>query len=211
MVEQMSSLLLQRSGQYSFYCGDYPLWSLGGCDESDESALILFLLNYRVAKGLRHNKEVGLAYFLESSSLNLICGLPNSDESDLTNCNESQQLAWAFNATSELPLGGLTSTLTAAIVLDFLHPDKIFKYESGPPIFSSSVIILIAMELVVAFGTGSSKRTFPTEVFYENMLLTIPIPITNDGQRSLVRQQGEQNCFVQCQLQGEQPPTHLSP
>jgi hypothetical protein len=154
MVEQMSSHLLQRSGQYSFYCGDYPLWSLGGCDESDESALILFLLNYRVAKGLRHNKEVGLAHFLESSSLNLICGLPNSDESDLTNCNESQRLAWAFNATSELPLGGLTSTLTAAIVLDFLHPDKIFKYESGPPISSSSVIVLIAMELVVAFGIG---------------------------------------------------------
>ncbi|KAL3782346.1 hypothetical protein ACHAW5_003863 [Stephanodiscus triporus] len=154
MVEQMSSHLLQRSGQYSFYCGDYPLWSLGGCDESDKSALILFLLNYRVAKGLRHNKEVGLAHFLESSSLNLICGLPNSDESDLTNCNKSQRLAWAFNATSELPLGGLTSTLTAAIVLDFLHPDKIFKYESGPPISSSSVIVLIAMELVVAFGIG---------------------------------------------------------
>jgi hypothetical protein len=154
MVEQMSAHLLQRSGRYSFYCGDYPLWSSGGCVESEDSALILILMNYRVSKGLRNNEEVGLAHFLERSSLNLICGLPNSDESDLTNCSESRRLTRAFNATSGLPLGGPTSTLTAAIVLDFLHPDKVFKYDCGPPISTSSVIVLIAMELVVALGVG---------------------------------------------------------
>jgi hypothetical protein len=156
MVEQMSSHLLQRSGRYSFYCGDYPLWSLGGCDESDDSAssIVLMLRNYRVSKGLRNNKEIGIAHFLERSSLNLVCGLLNSDDSDTTNCSESQRLSLAFNATSGLSLGGLTSTLTAAIVLDFLHPDKSFKYESGPPISASSVIVLIAMELVVAFSIG---------------------------------------------------------
>jgi hypothetical protein len=155
IVEQMSSHLLQRSGRYSFYCGDYPLWSLGGCGESDDSTLIVLMLrNYRVSKGLRNNKETGIAHFLERSSLNLICGQPNSDDSDITNCSEIQRLSLAFNATSGLPLGGLTSTLTAAIVLDFLHPDKIFKYESGPPISASSVIVLIAMELVVAFSVG---------------------------------------------------------
>jgi len=153
-VEQISAHLLQRSGRYSFYCGDYPLWSSGGCGESEDSALILLLRNYRVSKGLRNNEEVGLAHFLERSSLNLICGFPNSDESDLTNCGESRRLARAFNATSGLPLGGPASTLTAAIVLDFLHPDKAFKYECGPPISTSSVIVLIAMELVVAFGVG---------------------------------------------------------
>ena len=153
-VEQISAHLLQRSGRYSFYCGDYPLWSSGGCGESGDSALILLLRNYRVSKGLRNNEEVGLAHFLERSSLNLICGFPNSDESDLTNCGESRRLARAFNATSGLPLGGPASTLTAAIVLDFLHPDKAFKYECGPPISTSSVIVLIAMELFVAFGVG---------------------------------------------------------
>ena len=153
-VEQMTAHLLQRSGRYSFYCGDYPLWSSGGCGESEDSALILLLRNYRVSKGLRNNEEVGLAHFLERSSLNLICGLPNSDESDLPNCSESRRLARAFNATSGLPLGGPASTLTAAIVLDFLHPDKAFKYKCGPPISTSSVIVLIAMELVVAFGVG---------------------------------------------------------
>jgi hypothetical protein len=155
MVEQMSSHLLQHSGRYSFYCGDYPLWSLGGCGESDGLAMVVLMLrNYRVSKGLRNNKEIGVARFLERSSLNLICGLPNSDDSVITNCSGSQRLKLAFNATSGLPLGGLTSTLTAAIILDFLHPDKIFKYESGPPISASSVIVLIAMELVVAFSVG---------------------------------------------------------
>jgi len=156
----MSSQLLQHSGQFSFYCGDYPLWSIGGCEGAFQlgSPLILFLLNYRVSKGLRRNKEVGLAHFLERSSLNLICGLPNSDESDLNDCFQSQRFASAYNATSYLPVGkdecGLSSTLTAAIVVDMLIPDKAFRYESEPPISSSSVIFLIAVELVVAFGVG---------------------------------------------------------
>mmetsp|Transcript_21785 Transcript_21785/g.38397 ORF Transcript_21785/g.38397 Transcript_21785/m.38397 type:complete len:511 (+) Transcript_21785:703-2235(+) len=162
MLESMTSHLLQRSGQFSFYCGEYMLWSRG-CGEAygsgaSGSPSILFLLNYRVSKGLKRNREVGLGHFLQSSTLNLICGLPNSDESDLADCLDSQQFASAFNATSQLPLGkdecGLTSTLTAAIVLDMLIPDKAFRYESEPPISSSSVIFLIALEMVVAFGVG---------------------------------------------------------
>mmetsp|Transcript_14615 Transcript_14615/g.31058 ORF Transcript_14615/g.31058 Transcript_14615/m.31058 type:complete len:648 (-) Transcript_14615:385-2328(-) len=164
MVESMSSQLLQHSGQFSFYCGEYMLWSRG-CGESyatteEESSWpsIQFLLNYHISKGLKHNKEVGLGHFVQSSTLNLLCGLPNSDESDLTNCLQSQQFSRAYNATSQIPLGkdecGLTSTLTAAIALDMLIADKVFRYESEPPISSSSVIVLIAMEMVVAFGIG---------------------------------------------------------
>lgn len=157
MVGEMSSHLLQHSGQFSHYCGEYPLWSMGGCGISD-SPLISFLLNYRVAKGLRYNNEFGLAQFLQTSSLNLVCGLPNSGEPNLTDCVGMQRFPWAFNGTTQLPVGegecGLTSTLTAAIVLDFLHSDKMFKYESEPPISSSSVIVLIAMELVIAFSVG---------------------------------------------------------
>ncbi len=157
MVGEMSSHLIQHSGPFSHYCGDYPLWSMGGCGVSD-SPLIQLLLNYRVSKGLRNNKEFGIANFLQMSSLNLVCGLPNSGDPNLTNCLGTQRFAWAFNDTTQLPIGegicGLTSTLSAAIVLDFLHPDTMFKYESEPPISSSSVIVLIAMELVIAFSVG---------------------------------------------------------
>jgi hypothetical protein len=159
MIGEMSSHLLQHSGQFSHYCGEYPLWSMGGCGESD-SPMIPVLLNYRVSKGLRYNNEFGLAQFLQTSSINVVCGLPNSGEPNLTECMGMQRFAWAFNGTTQLPIGsgegecGLTSTLTAAIVLDFLHPDKLFKYESEPPISSSSVIVLIAMELVIAFSVG---------------------------------------------------------
>ena len=111
------------------------------------------LRNYRVAKGLRYNKEVGIGHFIESSTLNLICGIPNSDESNLTNCIEGERFTRAYNATSHLPMGTET-TLTAAIVVDLLNPDKPFKYASEPPISSSSIIILIAVELVLAFGVG---------------------------------------------------------
>lgn len=158
MLEPMSSHLLESSGRYSFNCGVYPIWSYGHCDKSDNnSALINLLLNYRVSKGLRYNNEGGLAHYLESSTLNLICGLPNADELHLIDCTAQQsQMAWAFNATSHQPLGRMTSTLTAAIVLDFFYPDKLFKYESGPPISASGVIVLIAMELVVAFLVGST-------------------------------------------------------
>jgi hypothetical protein len=159
MRSGMAEHLLQRHGHFSFYCGDYPLWSVGGC-ESSGSPSILLLLNYLLTKGLWHNNEVGFSDFLRRSTLNLICKLPNSDESNLTGCFDyPEQFALAFNATSQLPLGtdkcGLTSTLTAAVVVDMLIPDPDhFKYESEPPISSSSVIFLIAVELALAFGVG---------------------------------------------------------
>jgi len=153
ILEGVSSHLLQHTGPNSFYCGNYPLWSMGGCSDSD--SYITLLLNYRVAKGLRHNKELGLAHYIESSSLNLICGTPNSDENNLTNCSERQRFARTYDANTHLPIDGMeTSCLTAAIVVDILNPDKAFTYTSEPPISRSSVIFLIGVELIVAFGIG---------------------------------------------------------
>jgi len=153
LVAKMSMQLLQRSGKLSFNCGDYPLWSVGGCKGSSP---IIPLVNYRVSTGLIRNGELGLGDYTSNGLLNLICGLPNSDESNLKNCSKNLYFANAFNATSGLPMGNniVQSSLTAAVVLDILVPDKEFIYESEPPISSSSVIFLIAAELVVAFAVG---------------------------------------------------------
>lgn len=163
MIERMSSHMLQRSGEYSYSCGDYPLWSVGGCGQAFDTGVgpsppIMPLLNYRVSRGLKRNQDVGLGQYIGTSTLNMICGLPNSDESGYINCSHNLLFSTAFNASTHLPLGkdacGLTSTLSAAIALDLISPDKTFRYESEPPISSSSVIILIAVEMVLAFGVG---------------------------------------------------------
>lgn len=162
MVEQLVTQTVQRSGKFSFGCGEYPIWSVGGCNQDREplmqSSLAVFpLLNYRIANGLKRNGD-GLERFIERSTLNLVCGTVNSDESDLTNCSENLLFASAFNASTHTPLGkgacGLTSTLTASIVLDLLSTDKPFRYDSEPPISSSSVIILIAIEMILAMAIG---------------------------------------------------------
>jgi hypothetical protein len=163
MVERMATKMLQRSGKLAFACGEFPLWAVGECAESYDSGLngsssIFPLLNYRVSTGLKRNNDIGLGKFIQGSTLNLICGGPNSDESNLTNCSENLLFSSAFNASSHLPLGkdacGLTSYLTASIVLDLLISDTPFRYDSEPPISSSSVIFLIAVEMVLAIGIG---------------------------------------------------------
>lgn len=162
MVDRMVTQMVQRSGKFAYGCGDFALWSVGGCGETyntatDTSPSIVPLLNYRVASGLRLN-EAGLERYIQTSTLNLICGTPNSDESDLRNCSKNILFATAFNASTHHPLGkgacGLTSVLTASIALDLLSADKPFRYVSEPPISSSSVIILIAIEMILAMAIG---------------------------------------------------------
>ncbi|KAL7537843.1 hypothetical protein ACHAXR_008115, partial [Thalassiosira sp. AJA248-18] len=205
IVESMSSHLLERSGQFSFYCGDYPLVTVGGCAESfgseiPDSSSILFLLNYRVSKGLSYNKQIGLGKFLQSSSLNLICGLPNSYESNLTDCLDNQQFAIAYNATSHQPLSkdvcGLTSTLAAAIVLEMMIPDKAFKYDSPPPISSSSVVFLIAGEMVVAFGVGIVCLLLSL-----NLMRRAKADEEGDAFVQIIREQQEEELLVQSPIE----------
>lgn len=153
LVSGMSMQLLERSGKLSFDCGDYPLWAVGGCKDP---STIIPLVNYRVSTGLIRNGELGLGDYISNGLFNLLCGLQNSAESNLMNCRENVAFANAFNGTSALPMGKniMQSSLTAAVVLDLLLPDKEFTYEGEPPISSSSVIFLIAAELVVAFAVG---------------------------------------------------------
>jgi len=164
MTENIASQLLHHTGNFSFLCDDFPLWSVG-CDEvrKNESfaPFMLPLLNYRVSNGLKRNNEAGLGYFIQTSTVNLLCGLSNSQDSTLEECQEQVHFARAFNASTHLPLGSestcdVSSTLTAAIALEIILPDKAFRYEPEPPISNSSVIFLIAVEMVVAFGIGIS-------------------------------------------------------
>lgn len=162
MVEHMTTQIVQHSGTFSFGCGDYAVWSIGGCAEihhswiSTASPFIVPLLNYRIASGLKRN-GASLEQYIQTSTLNLICGVPNSDESNLSNCSNIA-FASAFNASTTQSISmngcGLASTMAASVVLDIISADKPFRYESEPPISSSSVIVLIAIEMIIAMAIG---------------------------------------------------------
>ena len=161
MVEHMTTQIVQHAGTFSFGCGDFAVWSIGGCDKTHHSGMgvspvIVPVLNYRIARGLKRN-EASLEQYIQTSTLNLICGEPNSDESNLLNCSNIR-FASAFNASTTQSIGtngcDLTSTMAASIVLDLLSADKPFRYNSEPPISSSSVIILIAIEMILAMAIG---------------------------------------------------------
>ncbi|KAL7460161.1 hypothetical protein ACHAXS_000625, partial [Conticribra weissflogii] len=146
MTEKMASQFLHHIGNFSFLCDDFPLWSVG-CDEAkkngEEAPFILPLLNYRVSNGFKRNNEAGLGSFMQASTANLLCGLSNSQNSNLEECQEHIRFARAFNASTFLPLGiespcDVSSTLTAAIALDMILPDKVFRYDPEPPISNSS-------------------------------------------------------------------------
>lgn len=159
-ISHMTTQIIQRSGKFSYGCGEYPLWSVGGCTETNISSPRIFpLVNYRLFTGLKRN-GAGMQQYIQTSTLNLICGSANSDESNLTNCNENLLFATTFDASTHRSLGksacGLTSTLTASIVLDLLSADKPFHYDSSPPISNSSIIILIAVEMIIAMAIGLS-------------------------------------------------------
>lgn len=164
-IAHMTTQMIQRSGNFSYGCGEYPLWSVGGCTKSNSSGThrssprIFPLVNYRIATGLKRN-GAGMQQYIQTSTLNLICGTANSDESNLTNCNENLLFASTFDASTHRSLGksacGLTSTLTASIVLDLLSADKTFSYDSSPPISNSSIIFLIAVEMIIAMAIGLS-------------------------------------------------------
>ncbi|KAL7532077.1 hypothetical protein ACHAWF_004007, partial [Thalassiosira exigua] len=162
-----SSHLLRRKGKHAFDCGEYPLWSEGGCEEEASSREVLPSLNHLVSRGLGRNGAAGSERYLHTSTVNLVCGRPNADySSDVVSpecIDDDRRFAVAFDAATALPLVDVGSNrsscdaespLVAAIVLDALVPDKPFRYESEPPISSSSVVFLIAAEMAVAFGVG---------------------------------------------------------
>jgi len=163
-IQSTAFSLLQSEGKFSFNCGNFPIYSIGGCDLKElDQALISPLYNYYIAKGFHQNNEIALSHFLQMSTLNLICSLPNTNNDNFSdNCLEKRVFANAYNATSHFPILGSfsnlacsnSSTLTAAVVYNLLIPDIPFQYEPAPPLPNYWVFALIATELFVALSIG---------------------------------------------------------
>ena len=157
----MTFQLLQTEGDYAFNCAKYPIRSVGGCSPNNSFALIDPAKNYWVSSGMPYNGATGIGSYIQNSTLNLVCGLSNVERSNLTEaCPKSTSFpaAYASDTFISLNKGGCGSTFTAsaAAVYNIVVADKPFSYEPSPPISSSWVIFLIAIELAVALGIGIS-------------------------------------------------------
>ena len=155
-VGDMTFHLMQHEGDFAFDCGNYALWSSGGCKSR---ASISTELNYFVSRGMKRNGMNGMEHFLSISTINLICQSESNDEQD-GSCDQIT-FANAFDASTNLPFGTLEScssswTATAAIAYNLVIPDKDFSYTPPPPIRASWVIVLVFAELIVAFTMGMS-------------------------------------------------------
>jgi len=156
-VEDVTFHLMQHNGDFAFDCGDYPLWSFGGCKAD---AYISPLLNYIVSRGLKRNGIDGLGHYVSNSTLNLLCQTSSgkNDEQDSA-CNIA--FVASFDAHSSHPFKyrdvcSSTWTATAAIAYNLVIPDNAFSYTPPPPIRASWVIVLVFAELIVAFIMGMS-------------------------------------------------------
>jgi len=154
--------MMQHSGDFSFDCGPYPLISRGGCrhDDDDDDASVSPLMNYFVSRGLEHNRAIGTSHYLANSTLNLVCGFPNTLSHD-NNKTCSNITFWnQYHAYSGTPLSTNPTfcgeTASAASIYNLLVADPPFQYTPAPPIGHSWIITLVAAELVVAFLIGVS-------------------------------------------------------
>mmetsp|Transcript_24366 Transcript_24366/g.36145 ORF Transcript_24366/g.36145 Transcript_24366/m.36145 type:complete len:555 (+) Transcript_24366:159-1823(+) len=148
-VYNMASKLMQREDDNFFFfdCGIHAVWSIGGCDPS---SAISPLLNYLITAGLQQNGAGGMEYYISNATTNRLFG------------NDTTDFAEAFQAPSGKPFHNmdscsLSSTATAAIVYDLSTGFVISRsFLVDPPIRNSSVIVLVLIELVIAFSIGAS-------------------------------------------------------
>jgi hypothetical protein len=157
-VDDMTFHLMQHSGDFAFDCGDYPLWSVGGCKSN---ASISPLVNYIVSRGLVLNDMNGLGHYMSNSTVNLLCQSRTNDEQQQDGDCSNILFATAFDASTNLPFASLDAcslswTTTAAVAYHLAVPDKAFSYTPPPPIRASWVIVLVLAELIVAFSMGMS-------------------------------------------------------
>mmetsp|Transcript_52815 Transcript_52815/g.78711 ORF Transcript_52815/g.78711 Transcript_52815/m.78711 type:complete len:863 (+) Transcript_52815:175-2763(+) len=175
----------QKEGS-SFRCGLYPIASVGGdCTPTDNAddddswekehpvVVVSPTRNYWSARGFQENGAIGVGRYLVDSTLHMMCGLSNAEDGfdssneDFVNCIAGTGFddgvegavfgdAYNVNTGKILPNGITTWTKTAAIAYDLSIPDKQFYYTPAPPLSNSWVIVLIAVELAVAFGIGVS-------------------------------------------------------
>ena len=153
----MTFHMLQHVGRFAFDCGPYPLVSSGDC--KNDTVTISPVLNYLVSRGLQHNNATSMSYYIVNSTLNLVCGLPNTLIHTQHHCPTEISFYNAYHGESGLPVifpEYCGETATAASIYNFLLADKSFKFTPAPPIGSRWIIALVVAELVVAFVLGVS-------------------------------------------------------
>jgi hypothetical protein len=162
-VSSLASKLLQHgNGDFDFDCGPHAIWSRGACPEN---AYISPLLNYLVTIGLRRNNVDSIGYYLSNATTNQLF---DTEAPDVI-------FAEALNATSgrafaSMDVCALQSTATAAVVVDLLIPDPPRVFIADPPIRTSGVIVIVILELVVAFAVGASCLLLSLKVLREFQL-----------------------------------------
>jgi hypothetical protein len=175
-MDAATNQLLQREGEFSFNCDGFPIWSVGGCNRYSSranaletrdsfSSSVYPFLNEMIASGLSRHGALGIGHFVVTTTLNMICSFQNITEQVLdleSTCLTTQNVTFAraYHHRTGFPVSlsecGMTSTETAAAVYNMMIPDKPYDYIPEPPIRNSWVIVLIAVELVVAFSIGVS-------------------------------------------------------
>lgn len=160
---RMTFHMMQHSGQFAFDCGDYPLWSMGGCHHSSSTdTTISPMVNYLISKGLRRNHANDISYYLANSTLNLMCGFPNTlvHDNDTASLCRNHTLFWNdYHADTAMPVSRhpvCGETAVAAAMYNVLVEDVPFSYTPAPPIGSRWVLAIVLCELFVAFCIGVS-------------------------------------------------------
>lgn len=135
---------------FAFDCGANAVWSQGGCKAS---STISPVLNYLIATGLHRNDVSGMGFYISKATTDHL--FPKN--------TTTVDFPTAFNATTGQPVllttdacGCLHSTATAAVVYNLATPSPPIVFHPDPPIRSSGVIVLIIVEVVVAFAIGAS-------------------------------------------------------
>ena len=169
--ESIISPLLERRGKFRFDCplDMYPVPVWGECPESNSDSnhrVVDPVLNYFLASGLEENGAKGLGGYIQNSTLRLVCNHDQFLDSKSSTYNAD---SFCPNATfapffttagdpsidSTCPCLG-TSTMIAAVTYNILSSSNKVPFRPPPPIQQSWVLLLIVVELTVAFTIGLS-------------------------------------------------------
>lgn len=176
----MTFLMLEKTGNFSFNCDQFPLPLRGDCEQvmmrKESVPIISPSLNYLLSLGMKNNDFLALSSNFNISTIFSVCRLPSNsfDYSFHKYCNETYQHSKEYKNFSIFPpflsssphsmnpdnpanYINVTSSATAATVYNLLVPDPpFFAYTPNPPIRSVFVLVIIITELIVALGIGVS-------------------------------------------------------
>jgi hypothetical protein len=173
--ESIISPLLERRGKFRFDCplDIYPVPVWGECAEvethndSSHGRVVNPALNYWLASGLEQNGAQGLGRYIQNSTLRLVCNRNPFLDSDSSSTfhvdNDCPNATFApfFTTVGKALIDparpcSKTSTLTAAVTYNLLSSSNKVPFRPPPPIQQSWVLLLIVVELTVAFTIGLS-------------------------------------------------------